>query len=122
MFACVYACACIVASFPGSSFSPPLSRSHLCTKSITKVHSQFPTGQFQDSSSNAHFLTLPLSQPGRVRTVAGKLVQDEYEWGPTCAQRAAAGYNSGMGEIFRRVAGISPIVINGTGVPQIGAA
>ena len=26
-----------------------------------------------------------------------------------CAQRAANGYNSGMGEIFRRVAAISPV-------------
>lgn len=50
-----------------------------------------------------------LPQPGRVSTVGGFVVQDEYEWGPTCTQRAENGYNSGMGEIFRRVAAISPI-------------
>ena len=49
-------------------------------------------------------------QPGRVsRTAAGVAFQDEYEYGPMCAQRAAAGYNSGMGEIFRKVAAISPV-------------
>ena len=34
---------------------------------------------------------------------------DEYEYGPMCDDRAAKGYNSGMGEIFRKVAGISPV-------------
>merc|ERR1719217_1518682 len=29
-----------------------------------------------------------------------------------CTQRAAAGYNSGMGEIFRKVAAISPVNVN----------
>jgi hypothetical protein len=42
----------------------------------------------------------------------------EAEYAQMCAERAAAGYNSGMGEIFRRVAGISPInaasISNGT--------
>ena len=46
-------------------------------------------------------------QPGRVRKEAGMLVQDEYEWQDMCLQRAEAGYNSGMGEIFRKVAAIS---------------
>lgn len=49
--------------------------------------------------------------PGRVTTVAGKLVQDEFEYAPMCKQRANAGYNSGMGEIFRKVADVSPIKI-----------
>ena len=45
--------------------------------------------------------------------VADKLIQDEYEWGPMCKDRARNGYNSGMGEIFRKVAGISPIQVGG---------
>ena len=49
-------------------------------------------------------------QPGRLTDAGnGILVQDEYEWGPTCEQRAANGYNSGMGEIFRKVAAITRI-------------
>ena len=35
----------------------------------------------------------------------------EREFGPQCEDRAAHGYNSGMGEIFRRAASVSPIVI-----------
>eukprot|EP00940_MAST-03C_sp_MAST-3C-sp2_P001808 g1808.t1 len=50
-------------------------------------------------------------QPGRISFVEGVSVQDEYEWGPTCVQRAEGGYRSGMGEIFRRVAAIAPIPI-----------
>jgi len=46
-------------------------------------------------------------QPGRVRAEGGVQVQDEYEWQNMCTQRAEAGYNSGMGEIFRKVAEIS---------------
>lgn len=42
-------------------------------------------------------------QPGRVRSEMGVQVQDEYEWKDMCTQRAQAGYNSGMGEIFRKV-------------------
>lgn len=47
--------------------------------------------------------------PGRVSTVGGKLVQHEREYKDLCEDRAQNGYNSGMGEIFRRVAAISPI-------------
>ena len=35
--------------------------------------------------------------------------QDEADFAPSCGDRAAHGYNSGMGEIFRRVAAINPI-------------
>jgi len=45
---------------------------------------------------------------GRGKTVTTKY-QHEYEWEPTCKDRAASGYNSGMGEIFRRVGLITPI-------------
>lgn len=36
--------------------------------------------------------------------------QDERDWEHQCIDRAFNGYNSGMGEVFRRVAAISPIV------------
>ena len=49
-------------------------------------------------------------QPGRINEVRGMAYQDEVEYGGMCEDRAQNGYNSGMGEIFRRVAQISPIV------------
>lgn len=52
--------------------------------------------------------------PGRMSKAAdGTNYHDEYEWGPMCADRAAHGYNSGMGEIFRKVAAITPVVLRG---------
>lgn len=51
--------------------------------------------------------------PGRMsQDVMGRGFQDEFEWGPKCEDRAAHGYNSGMGEIFRKVAAISPIQVS----------
>ena len=35
--------------------------------------------------------------------------QDDVEYSDMCSQRAANGYDSGMGEIFRRVAAITPV-------------
>ena len=49
-------------------------------------------------------------QPGRISDAHGLAYQDEVEYGGMCEDRAQNGYNSGMGEIFRRVAQISPIV------------
>ena len=49
-------------------------------------------------------------QPGRIsRAEDGTLFQDEAEYAAMCQERAANGYNSGMGEIFRRVAAVSPV-------------
>lgn len=50
-------------------------------------------------------------QPGRVATDAasGRSYQDEHDYAHMCAQREANGHNSGMGEIFRRVAAIAPL-------------
>jgi len=48
--------------------------------------------------------------PGRVIEQGGVRYQDEAEYAPMCQDRAANGYNSGMGEIFRKVADISPIL------------
>jgi len=62
------------------------------------------------NAAGAHVSAGGAPQPGRVsRTPGGVAYQDEFEYGPMCAQRAAQGYNSGMGEIFRKVAAISPV-------------
>lgn len=53
--------------------------------------------------------------PGRMSAAAdGTNYQDEFEWGPMCTDRAAHGYNSGMGEIFRKVAAITPVALRGS--------
>merc|ERR1711988_443570 len=50
-------------------------------------------------------------QPGRMSThsATDTRYQSEDEFSHWCADRAAKGYNSGMGEIFRKVAEISAI-------------
>ena len=48
-------------------------------------------------------------QPGRITKSGGHVFQDDVEYSDMCADRASNGYNSGMGEIFRRVAAITPI-------------
>jgi len=68
------------------------------------------------SSSSARQLTAAaanfVATPGRMRHAPDSVAfQDESEYGPSCADRARNGYNSGMGEIFRKVASISPVVI-----------
>ena len=61
------------------------------------------------------------AQPGRLsRNDAGVSYHDEAEYAGMCAQRAAAGYNSGMGEIFRKVAAIAPVRLGE--VPALEAA
>merc|ERR1712176_1561481 len=53
-------------------------------------------------------------QPGRLseHPKTGRTFHHEREFAGMCEDRKNAGYNSGMGEIFRRVAGISPIVVD----------
>lgn len=65
--------------------------------------------QSQDPEASGVGLTNLVAQPGRVSDLGGVLVQDEFEFGPMCEDRARQGYNSGMGEIFRRVASVSAI-------------
>ena len=48
-------------------------------------------------------------QPGRITRSGGHVFQDDVEYSDMCSERASNGYNSGMGEIFRRVAAINPI-------------
>ena len=46
-------------------------------------------------------------QPGRISKDSSAVsFQDEREYAPMCADRARNGYNSGMGEIFRKVASV----------------
>ena len=64
----------------------------------------------------------PPPQAGRITTAAQRdgskvMFQDEREWGPHCNDRAKKGYNSGMGEIFRRVSSISPIPPEALAIP-----
>ena len=58
---------------------------------------------------------IPDPTPGRMSSVVTtdtsgrKQFQDEREYSHYCKDRADNGYNSGMGEIFRRVSAVSPI-------------
>mmetsp|Transcript_7176 Transcript_7176/g.9308 ORF Transcript_7176/g.9308 Transcript_7176/m.9308 type:complete len:380 (+) Transcript_7176:91-1230(+) len=83
----------------------------------------------ENDRDNNHALTAEKPQPGRISSITiavdndkdniGNdsstsekktiLFQDEREWVDQCTDRAANGYNSGMGEIFRQVSAISPI-------------
>jgi len=51
------------------------------------------------------------AEPGRVSEISGVRYQDELEFAPMCEDRKNTGYKSGMGEIFRKVASISPIQV-----------
>jgi hypothetical protein len=45
-------------------------------------------------------------QPGRVTSEGGINLLDEREFSQACTSRASKGYNSGMGEIFRKVSAL----------------
>lgn len=53
-------------------------------------------------------------QPGRLtkNPATGRVYHGEREFAGMCEDRKNAGYNSGMGEIFRRVASVAPIVVS----------
>lgn len=71
-------------------------------------------GALAIAASKGEHVSVPNGSPtpGRVvRSPAGLTYQDEFEFGPMCESRKNAGYNSGMGEIFRKVAEISPIQV-----------
>jgi len=50
-------------------------------------------------------------QAGRISELAGVKYQDEREYERMCEDRARNGFNSGMGEIFRKVAAITRVQI-----------
>jgi len=62
--------------------------------------------------------------PGRTSTVVHtdktgrKQYQDEREYKPLCEDRARNGYNSGMGEIFRKVCAVAPISEDALSLPS----
>lgn len=66
-------------------------------------------GKANDSVAIASAEDSTTPVPGRMTTLYGTTFQNEYEYSDECTRRADAGYNSGMGEIFRKVAAISPI-------------
>jgi len=83
-----------------------------------QVSEELHQHQLQDDDNAAGISTtesnLPPPQPGRVTSLSRPdgsvlLFQDEREYAPQCQDRADNGYNSGMGEIFRKVCAISPI-------------
>ena len=57
-------------------------------------------------------------KPGRITQRGGHVFQDDVEYSDMCSQRAANGYDSGMGEIFRRVAAITPVGSNEIEAPH----
>lgn len=78
---------------------------------IINMFFDFP-GQTADNGWAAPILTpVTAVQPGRISNAAGTKFQDEAEYEPMCKDRERNGFNSGMGEIFRKVAAISPISI-----------
>jgi hypothetical protein len=80
-----------------------------------------------DGEEQAVLQALVDPTPGRISTVELKvndmrkpiLFRDEREWAPHCSDRASNGYNSGMGEIFRKVCAISPITQEALQMPPL---
>ena len=64
-------------------------------------HGHVIIGLFFDAPDDA--VDAADAQPGRVRQLGAYSFQDEADFAPSCGDRAAHGYNSGMGEIFRQV-------------------
>ena len=62
-----------------------------------------------DATSHSKGAVGTSPQPGRLSKRDGITYQNEHEYLHMCQDRAQHGYNSGMGEIFRKVAAISPI-------------
>jgi len=63
-----------------------------------------------DSDSTSLTLSGQSPTPGKISENAeGKKYQSEHEFSQMCEDRKNNGYNSGMGEIFRRVAAMTPI-------------
>ena len=62
-----------------------------------------PLGSTRTRRVSATWLKISTGSPA----AGGVSYQDEGEYAQMCEDRKNAGYNSGMGEIFRKVAGIS---------------
>merc|ERR1712146_801608 len=75
------------------------------------IISMFFDAELVDESKGLVTTADSVNQPGRISTRNGVSFQDEHEYDSMCTDRAANGYNSGMGEIFRKAAGVSPITV-----------
>jgi hypothetical protein len=73
-------------------------------------------------SHRAHAHADRTPKPGRMTSDASGSYHDSSEYVRMCASRAASGYNSGMGEIFRKVAAITPIIPGAGGQGAIASA
>ena len=80
----------------------------LSTEVPSLINTHLVKGASDDK--NDHNQDIVSSSGGSFKTI---LYQDERDWEHQCIDRAFQGYNSGMGEIFRRVSSISPIIITG---------
>lgn len=89
-------------------FSAPSDR-HLLGRSFSDRSTEEDAAELAMTSSGLVVRPPLLPQPGRMSESGGVTFQDEVEFSDMCSERAAKGYNSGMGEIFRRVASISSI-------------
>jgi hypothetical protein len=70
-----------------------------------------------ESNRTAAVVPLSTPQPGRLTEDNGITFQDEFEYAHLCEERKNNGYNSGMGEIFRKVAAISMLSSASTDQP-----
>ena len=88
----------------------------------TDAAAALPSPNDESSSSSEVAAGRGPPTPGRMSVDAmGTNYQDMYEYGPMCTDRAANGYNSGMGEIFRKVAEITPVQLADNSTAQLGA-
>ena len=109
-----------VSPFDGSNYTlSDVAREVRCAEDgsligATLSDAGFPIiGMLHDSIETTAGLTEPIpdATPGRF-TTSQQLgtYNDAREWHPLCIERAQGGYASGMGEIFRQVASVSPVL------------
>merc|ERR1719486_1151358 len=109
-----------VSPFDGSNYTlSDVAREVRCAEDgsligATLSDAGFPIiGMLHDSIETTAGLTEPIpdATPGRF-TTSQQLgtYNDAREWHPLCIERAEGGYASGMGEIFRQVASVSPVL------------
>jgi hypothetical protein len=70
-------------------------------------HGHVIISMFFDAANAEDVVDVPT--PGRIREAGGVQYQHEGEFAAMCEDRKRHNYNSGMGEIFRKVAEIAPI-------------
>ena len=63
----------------------------------------------EEKEHESGIVTYNVPQPGRMSVFKNQAYQSEFEFRDMCENRKRNGYNSGMGEIFRKVCEINPI-------------